>query len=352
MTRTGWFKALILVFTLTFILAGCGSAKTDEGASENNDAQQGSEAPANNEPAEEESEVAPEEPTTRTIQHAMGEAVIEGVPQRIVVLEWTYAEDLLALGVEPVGVADIGPYSEWVTDKAAIPATVTDVGGRAEPNLETIMSLEPDLIITTAMRSKNNYEELKAIAPTIVFDPYGEASVADQYGDMITSFQTIADIVGKNTEAEQILSDLEATYADAKSKLEAAGKAGETFVLTQAFSNQNAAVLRIFTDNSISAHVLTEMGLANAYQFEQLEPYGFSTASVESLPALQDANFLYVVQDADNVFENQLKDNDVWKSLTFVKEGRLYALGGDMWLFGGPVSVKAYVEKVVELMTQ
>ena len=33
----------------------------------------------------------------RVIKHTMGEAEITGTPQRIVALEWTYAEDLLAL---------------------------------------------------------------------------------------------------------------------------------------------------------------------------------------------------------------------------------------------------------------
>src|SRR5687768_3607948 len=53
----------------------------------------------------------------RVIKHAMGETEITGTPQRIVALEWTYAEDLLALGVQPVGVADIAGMNKWVEMK-------------------------------------------------------------------------------------------------------------------------------------------------------------------------------------------------------------------------------------------
>ena len=41
------------------------------------------------------------------IKHALGTEVFDKVPERIVVLEWNLAEELLALGIQPVGMADI-----------------------------------------------------------------------------------------------------------------------------------------------------------------------------------------------------------------------------------------------------
>ncbi|MNW69967.1 hypothetical protein D3C74_491200 [compost metagenome] len=52
------------------------------------------------------------------------------------------------------------------------------------------------------------------------------------------------------------------------------------------------------------------------------------------------------------MFEKQLKDNAVWKGLKFVKEGRTYPLGGDMWLFGGPESAELLANKIVELLAK
>lgn len=40
----------------------------------------------------------------------MGESCVPAEVERVVAREWTYAEDLLALGVQPVGVADIAGY--------------------------------------------------------------------------------------------------------------------------------------------------------------------------------------------------------------------------------------------------
>ncbi|MGB3760615.1 MAG: ABC transporter substrate-binding protein, partial [Rivularia sp. (in: cyanobacteria)] len=66
-------------------------------------------------------------------------------PSRVVALGWVYVEDLLALGIQPVGVADIEGYQKFVNIQPQLAASVVDVGTRAEPNLEAIAQLEPDL---------------------------------------------------------------------------------------------------------------------------------------------------------------------------------------------------------------
>lgn len=103
----------------------------------------------------------------------MGETEISGIPERVVVLEWTYAEHVLALGLQPVGVADIKTMNQWVNlgDHALSP-DATDVGLRWEPNLEVIAQLEPDLIIGDADNNGPIYEDLSFIAPTLLFNAY------------------------------------------------------------------------------------------------------------------------------------------------------------------------------------
>lgn len=338
-----WFKPFALVIAFTLMLAGCGSSSSPSNSSSSD--KQGS-APTNSG-----ANTNATAPATKSIKHAMDTTEVKGTPSKIVVLEWNYAENLLALGIQPVGMADIANYKKWVSAQPQPAANVVDVGTRQEPNLEIIASLKPDLIITTALRAKTSYDKLKAIAPTIVFDPYSETASKDQYADMVASLKTMADLVGKNAEADKLLSDLDKTYADAKAKLKAAGKEGAEIVLTQAYSNQNAAVLRLFTANSSVVQIYNKIGLKNVYKPEKFESQGFATASVESLPAVQKANFIYVVANDDNVFEKQLKDNAVWKGLDFVKEKRTYSLGADMWLFGGPLSIKNIVDKTVSLLT-
>src|SRR5690554_3608607 len=87
-----------------------------------------------------------------TISGVLGDVELEGPVQNVVALEWTYAEDLLAVGVQPVGVADIEGYNSWVQIEEKLDQGVVDIGTRQEPSLEKIAELNPDLIIAIKFR--------------------------------------------------------------------------------------------------------------------------------------------------------------------------------------------------------
>jgi ferric hydroxamate transport system substrate-binding protein len=285
-----------------------------------------------------------------TIEDAFGPKTFEEAPVKVVALEWTYVEDLLALGVQPVGVADIEGYNTWVDIDEELGEDVVDVGTRQEPNLEMIAELDPDLIITAGFRHEAIQEELEFIAPTLFFDPYPTDESVSQYDEMEETFRSIAKVVQKEEEAESVLQELDAKYEEARADIEAANLETNEFVLTQAFSANQAPTLRLFTPNAMATKIFEEVGLENVYDSGQFEMYGYAEVNVEALPAVEDANFFYVVQDEDNVFENQLQSNSVWQNLNFVQNDQLYPLGGDAWLFGGPLSAMTLVDRIVEVV--
>ncbi|MEK3882627.1 iron-siderophore ABC transporter substrate-binding protein [Paenibacillus sp. PL2-23] len=331
----------IISLILILALAACGN-NTNNGNSGN---AAGTASPAASETAPE-ATAANEE---RVIQHALGETPITGIPQKIVVLEWTYAEDLLALGVQPAGVADIDNMKKWMKTPVELAADVQDVGTRQEPNLETITALEPDLIIGVTFRHEAIKDQLSAIAPTIMFNPYPAEGSGDQYQEMVDTFNTIATVVDKTEEAEAVLADLQKAYDDAKAKIVAAGKDGQPIVLAMPLVNQNAVSFRISTDNALAIKVLEHIGLTNAYQSEQFEVYGFATKDIEAFPPLQDADFLHITME--EAATDMLSKNAVWNGLRFVQDNRAYALGGDTWPYGGPHSAKMLAERVASVLS-
>ncbi|MGF9698630.1 MULTISPECIES: ABC transporter substrate-binding protein [Paenibacillus] len=329
---------LLLVFALT--LAGCGSASTtSNGAS--SDAGEGTASDS----SQTEAAAGPV-----TVKHKRGELTLDKPAERVVTLEWTYTEDVVALGVQPVGNADNANYKVYVTSEAGLDDSVTDIGTRSEPNLEAIAALKPDLIIANADNNNAVYDQLNAIAPTMEFDPYDGDGY--NYDKMTEIFNNIAIALGKEDKAKQVLDELDQHYVEAKEKLAAAGKEDFHFALTQAFTYQNAASLRMFTDNSVVIGTLDKIGLVNDWQPEKLEGYGFSTVGIESLSDVQDSNFIYITQPDDDVFGTAMKDNSVWNGLNFVKENRIYQLDSTTWTFGGPISSKVLVDGVVEAITK
>lgn len=294
------------------------------------------------------------EPTTEqralTLEHARGELTLPEPATRVVALEWTYVEDLLAVGVQPAGAADIDGYQKWVNIEPSLSAEVTDVGTRQEPSLEAITALEPDLIIGVKFRHEPIYDDLSEIAPTLLFSPYPPEDGPNQYQEMRETFLTISEAVGKQEEGREVLAEMEDTFDQARSQLAGSGYEGSEFALAQAFTSQETPTIRLFSHNAMATIVLEQLGLNNAWDVAY-ETYGFSTVDVEALAEVEEAHFFYVVQEDDNVFEEQLSDNPVWQNLDFVKDDRTHALGGDTWLFGGPLSNQLVAQKIVDLLT-
>lgn len=339
--------SLIMVIVVMLVAAGCGANNSVNTAAENEKNGNAAETNAAETNAGTEAASGP-----IVIKDAKGEVTLDKPAQKVVVLEWTFTEDIIALGMQPIGNADNENYKLWVTGEAPLDASVTDVGLRHEPSLEKIASLKPDLIIANTDSHEAIYDQLKGIAPTLIFSLYPPDGQGDQYTEMINMFKSIAAAVGKTPEGDKVLADLDQHYADAKTKLAAAGKDGLNYVLTQAFSYQNAATMRLFTGNSLAVQTLDRIGLKNDWKSENFELYGFSTSTVEALPAVQDTNLLYIVQKDDDIFAGALKDNSVWNGLNFVKEKRTYALDSATWVFGGPISSKVIVDQVVNVLTK
>lgn len=285
-----------------------------------------------------------------TIEGTNGEVTLDEPAEKVVVLEWTYAEDLLAVGIQPAGMADIESYGDYVNIEPQLDETVIDVGGRQEPNLEAIAEIDPDLIIGVDFRHTAMLEELERIAPTVIFNPYPEDESIDLYQEMETTFLEIAKAVDKTEEADQVLADLEEKYEESAAEIEAANLETNDVILTLAYSGPQAPEIRVFTPNSMASIILDRIGLNNVHEPDQFEVFGSSTFNVEGLVQYEDANYLYTVPDEDNIYENQLAGNAVWENLNFVEEDRTYDLGADTWLYGGPLSAETLMNQITDVM--
>jgi ferric hydroxamate transport system substrate-binding protein len=51
------------------------------------------------------------------------------------------------------------------------------------------------------------------------------------------------------------------------------------------------------------------------------------------------------------VFGGELAGNAIWKNLPFVKSGRVHRLPDGIWMFGGPSSVKQFIDATVQAVT-
>ncbi len=277
-----------------------------------------------------------------------GEHTLDAVATDVVSLEWGLTENLLALGVEPVGQADVEGYNTWDT-VAPLDAATPDVGTRGEPSLDAISALEPDLVVTTTDIPENVIAQIEEIAPVLALrGSDGE----DPIGYMRSTVETLAEVTGTQETAVTVLDDFDAKVAEAAATLDEAGLAGADFTMADGWVANGAVSIRMYTPGSFFGALGEEIGLVNAWTEGGDADYGLAQTDVEGLTALGDVKFLYVASESEaNPFTDGLAGNAVWEQLPFVTSGDVYRLPDGIWMFGGPLSAGAYVDAVVEALT-
>lgn len=198
-TRTRRVALAVGLTTSALLLAGCASAPAAESETGTDAAASGDAFPV-------------------TIQSALGDAVIESAPQRIVTIGWASADTAIALGTTPVGVeaaswgGDADLQFPWVADavEAAGDELPEVFNVYPEVDIEAILALEPDLVLAPQSGiTAEDFATLSAIAPTVAYpgDPWATA-----WDDQI---DIIGTALGKSAEATRLIEDIDTQLADA-----------------------------------------------------------------------------------------------------------------------------------------
>ncbi|RXZ77383.1 helix-turn-helix domain-containing protein [Paenibacillaceae bacterium] len=278
--------------------------------------------------------------TLRNIEHALGEAEIAAIPQRIVALDWTMFEYLLALGIVPIGVSEAADMHRWVGLPIAIPDGIVDVGPRIQPNLQRIAELSPDLIIGTRMLTEPYYDALQQIAPTVAYDIFPSRRQGSEYASLEYSFRHLAAVLDRGTLASGIQYRLEDSYKAMREYLRSARIATSKAMIAFGYSNHQHSLLRLSNDGSLSVEVLERLGLTNAFKPGHYEPLGYTTIGIDEIEVGDNALMMYVVQRDDKIALSRLQKEQTWRMLNVSSQRRSRTIpSGMIWPYGGPLSV-------------
>ncbi|EYR62147.1 ABC transporter substrate-binding protein [Actinotalea ferrariae CF5-4] len=283
-----------------------------------------------------------------TVTDERGEVTLEAPAQDVVSLEWGLTENLLSLGVVPVGQADVEGYNTWNT-VVPLEGDVADVGFRGEPSLEAIAALDADLVVTTTDLPEDVIAQIEEQVPVIAVRG---SDATDPLGYMRETVELLAEATGTQDRATELLEGFDAAIADGRTALEEAGVAGAPVVMADGWDTNGVVSVRMFTEGSYLGAILGELGLDNVWQGEGDPDYGLATTDVEGLTVLEDVDFLYLVNGAfTDPFGESLAGNPIWEQRPFVTSGSVHRLPDGIWLFGGPAAGEAYVDAVVAALT-
>jgi iron complex transport system substrate-binding protein len=274
---------------------------------------------------------------------------LPGPAQRVVGLEWGEIEMLVSLGVMPVGAADVKGYATWVT-AAKLDPSVKDVGMRGEPSVDSIVALQPDLVVMEDEGMAPMVEQLEKFVPVLVTTG---SDATRNLTRMREDLKMIATAVGRTADADKLLADLDAAFAAGKQKIAAAGAAGHYFAMADGWKEGSTINIRMFGQGALVSEVGKGLGLQNAWTGETDAMWGLGQTDVEGVSALKDkqVRFFYNASDGNDVFADGLSGNAIWQALPFVKENKLHKLPNGIWTFGGPLSCQQYIDAIVKAYT-
>jgi iron complex transport system substrate-binding protein len=296
---------IVAVLTLVVILAGCGKNEEAEPKTNENEKQK---------------------ETSYTVEHAMDTTEIKGTPKRVVILTNEGTEALLALGIKPVGAVKSwtgDPWYDHIKDKME---GVKELGTEAEPNLEAIAALKPDLIIGNKLRHEKIYEQLKAIAPTVFSETLR--------GNWKDNFMLYAKAVNKEEKGKEIIDEYDKRIEELKTKL------GDKLKMKVSIVRFMAGDVRIYHKDSFSGVILDQLGFARP-ESQNVNDFAETGVTKERIPAMDgDILFYFTYETGDgeaSKLEKEWINDPLFKSLNVAKQGKVYKVSDTIWNTAGGV---------------
>lgn len=307
------YLALILA---VFMLAGCAQVPSAEANEKQVEVQ---------EEAKEE-ETKAEEKETFTYQAEHGEIELPSDPERIVVLDSSAAGAVLLFDGSVVG------HEQWTGSNKLFADYLEDSTEVSVDNLEQILALEPDLIVTSPYNE--NFEELSQIAPTVSFT-YGRLNYLDtiiEYGKMLN----------KEEKARAWVESYQARAKEAGDLIKSKYGEDVSISVMEAYGDE----MYLYGDNwgRGTQVVYQEMKLKMTDPVKEVAlTDGYYSISSEVLKTYQADLIILVTFEGSNT---AFMETETWKTMDAVQNDQVLKVDGESFYMTGPITLDYQLETI------
>ena len=256
-----------------------------------------------------------------TFSDALGEEVaLENKPERVVSLVGSYSETWVLAGGNLIGVTD----DVQKEGRMEITNDMQVVGTVKEPNLEEILSLNPDFVLLTP-----DVEKQLKLAETFKQLNINHAFFkVEKFKDYLTMLDICTDITGRKDLYEEKGIKIKKDINDILSKVEGAKKEELKVLFVRAFSSGAKAK----KDDNMTCTMLNNLGTVN---IAAQHPSLLEDLSIEEI-IKEDPDFIFVTtmgdeQKAIDALKNGIETNPAWKSLSAVENDRYIILPKELF---------------------
>lgn len=273
----------------------------------------------------------------RLVQHAMGVTQVPDAPDKVVTLTNETTEAALAVGITPIGAAASWYGDPWYPHLGTRLSETAELGTELAVNLEALAILQPDLIIGSRKRDEEIYEQLSAIAPTVLI-----AGIGDWRGNL--SF--VAETLGRETAGAEALAGFDNTVARLQQAL---GEQTQEVVSVVRFVPGQTY---LYQADSFLGRILSDVGFSRpARQGEK----GLAIAvGSESIPDMDGHKLVWLAYDTgdgkgDATAESML-EHPLWSRLDAVRTNSVYKVNDGVWATaGGEIATKTMPDDLARI---
>ncbi|MBD3885233.1 iron-siderophore ABC transporter substrate-binding protein [Phormidium tenue FACHB-886] len=295
------------------------------------------------------------DPSCKLVSHAWGETKLCERPQRIIALDPHALDLLLSLDIQPIGHAE---DSRAVVGNPELGRSVNGVkylgdrlrrspahvGTWQTPSLETMLRLQPDLILGGYL-DQSQYKNFSQIAPTLI--PIDDWTSPKQWQENLLILGKILD---QTTKAQQVIDAYSQNVDTAKAELT---KINRRNVLLLSMSGLDH--IGIFNNETFAGAILEDLG------FELVSPnglnatYGEIVISLETLPELQPDVIIVMASGDSRVdqVEQIWKSNSILRSLPAYQNNQVYFVDYQLWSrFQGGIAAQLVIEQIQTMLLE
>jgi ferric citrate transport system substrate-binding protein len=278
----------------------------------------------------------------RQITDASGAVVtVNGVPDRVVTAQPSFADEASLAGVPPVGIGDDNDPNLIIPQIKDRLKPYTSIGLRQSPNVAVIGQLHPDLIIADYVANVSILAQLRAIAPTIAL-----LSDHTDYRQNLDSALNVGVALNKCTQMKAAL----AAHANVMAKIRAGLNSGDHRTFIFALSNKKNT--SVFNYQQYATTVVSSLGLTAAARGGQFQAGDAKGTSMETLVTLNpDVVFYANENNAAASLLTSWEQSPVFQAMTAYKDHAVYHVDQRTWsLMRGVTASEVIAQQAVSLL--
>ncbi|WP_261841869.1 ABC transporter substrate-binding protein [Aliamphritea ceti] len=269
----------------------------------------------------------------RPIEHALGTSCVPAHPVRIAVLDTGELDIAIALGITPIAATSAYQINALPDYLPAITDEVISLGMIQEPDLELLLKLQPDLIISSKLRHGRIYDQLSGIAPTVFSESIGAS--------WIDNLRLFADALNRSAKADIWIEKFEQQCRTVQEKYNKLGKPPLSVVRSL------QTHIRLYLPDSFIGSILQHCGLQRPIS-QQGKGFAVRLRSPSKITQLEAP--LILLSEYSPSQGSLIQD---WQKSPFWRllKGKTYPVNDSYWMLGiGPIAAQKVLNDLQSIL--